>query len=138
MFKGCVELKSMPKLPALNVSENSYSYMFQDCTSLYNVENLPATTIEKSAYYYMFNGCTALEDVSKININVETLPDKSCQGMFYSCTSLLNSPQITAIKLNVSSCANMFQNCTNLISAPILSSIREIRFKRVQCNVCLL
>jgi hypothetical protein len=40
MFKSCVNLLSMPKLPTINLSESCYESMFEGCESLYSVNDL--------------------------------------------------------------------------------------------------
>lgn len=62
LFNGCSALTSAPKLPAIQIGQNSYRFMFKDCTSIEKVK-MDAVTFDNYACFHMFNGCTNLKEI---------------------------------------------------------------------------
>ena len=124
MFKGCVNLKAAPLLPAtsLSGSDMCYAEMFSGCTQLTSVPaSLPATKLAKSCYYLMFTECSALTVAPELPAT--SLSPDCYSHMFSSCTSLVTAPALPATVM-VSNCYSaMFAWCSNLANAPILGAL---------------
>lgn len=99
-------------LPATILSDSCYYYMFRGCTNLKTVPKLPATTLASYCYQYMFYGCTSLTTTPELPAT--TLANYCCQGMFQGCKNLTTAPTLPATTLT-GACYNcMFYGCTKL------------------------
>ena len=101
---------------------NSYTFqqLFNGCTGLISAKNLelPATTLTDSCYREMFESCSSLVETPKLSAMTLT---KSCYAyMFYDCTSLTTTPELPATTLSESCYVGMFRDCTSLTTALVL------------------
>ena len=119
MFNGCTSLTTAPKLPALTLTDNCYSFMFQNCTSLTVAPELPATTLAYGCYFNMFADCTGLTTAPELPAT--TLANECYNGMFYGCGSLITAPELPATTLADKCYKNMFSVCSSLTSEAIVS-----------------
>ena len=131
MFNGCTSLTTAPKLPALTLTDNCYSFMFQNCTSLTVAPELPATTLGDYCYLAMFFGCTSLTEAPELPAT--TLVQNCYDGMFYGCGSLITAPELPATRLANSCYREMFSNCTSITSEAIVPDSVD---KPISSNYC--
>lgn len=90
--------------------------MFYECTSLITTPVLPAENAASFCYEYMFTKCNITE-INNINLN--TLQDSCCFGMFMNCKNITQAPQLKAKNLVANSYSNMFNGCSNLNSISV-------------------
>ena len=124
MFKGCVNLKAAPLLPAtsLSGSDMCYAEMFSGCTQLTSVPaSLPATKLAKSCYFLMFTECSALTVAPELPAT--SLSPDCYSHMFSSCTSLVTAPALPATVMSSNCYSAMFAWCSNLENAPVLGAL---------------
>ena len=103
-------------------SVRSYCFynLFCNCENISDCSSmtLPATTLADYCYSGMFNSCTSLTQAPELPAT--TLANICYNNMFNGCTSLTQAPELPATTL-ANSCYNcMFQNCTSLTQAPEL------------------
>ena len=79
---------------------------------------LPATTLARGCYEGMFSSCTSLLNAPELPAT--TLAENCYEGMFFACTSLLNAPELPATTLAENCYERMFFGCTSLTTAPVL------------------
>ena len=109
MFKDCVNLTRVPKLPAMILAEDCYARMFQGCTSLVEPPELPATTMVKYCYYGMFVGCTSL---TRSPLLRALAPATGCYSyMFQGCTALITISCATT-GMTTEDSSNWVSGCT--------------------------
>lgn len=86
MFECCEALEYPPEMAITNLAGMScLSEMFAGCLSLKEIANIPAVNLSHSCYEYMFMDCTSLE---KVHIPNVVMSDYSLSSMFDSCTQL--------------------------------------------------
>ena len=100
-------------------SDYVFAYLFNNA-NIINAKNLvlPATTLASSCYLGMFYGCTSL--VNTPTLPATTLASNCYGGMFFGCTSLVNTPTLPATTLASNCYGDMFRDCTSLTTAPEL------------------
>ena len=104
MFTGCENLETAPALPAMTLSNNSYSYMFAGCANLETAPALPASAATSACYEYMFRDCTNLVNVPVINI--VSAATYTYSNMFNGCSKLAS----VSIKTTAVANTNAFSN----------------------------
>ena len=122
-FYGCTSLKTAPKLPNIECTENCYLQCFHGCTSLKAAPELPATTLAEKCYELMFYGCTSLKAAPELPAT--TLAEKCYGEMFSGCTSL-RIIKMLATDVSASACLSNWLNGVNdkgLIAAPAGTSL---------------
>lgn len=85
MFAGCLNISTMPDLPATTVPEHAYSYMFSGSTVGGDVV-LPATAVSTYSYMHMFYGCVNV--TSARVMSTQETGQWSYLGMFGNCINL--------------------------------------------------
>lgn len=114
------------KFPAQTLSTGAYTNMFRRATGLVNASfNLPALTCPEDGYYSMFYSCSSL--VYAPTISAESMDLTSCYQMFYNCTSLLEAPELPATTLGQACYQGMFYGCTSLVKAPSVLPAQDLR-----------
>ena len=113
LFENCTALVAPPELPAIEVSESSYTRMFFGCSHLVAAPKLPAETVAASGYAYMFAYCTSL--VYLPVINATSAESFACMVMFGECSKIKLSTEADAeytqpYKLSIDQNQNMFYN----------------------------
>lgn len=120
MFKGCSKLKTLPELPATNLSGGTYCYlnMFSDCTSLTSIPSdyLSASTLSEGCYHSMFSGCTSLSGTPILS--AATMQYSCYEGMFKGCTGLTTAGQLPSTTIAPRCYYEMFSGCTSLSNIP--------------------
>ncbi len=87
MFRNCTSLKSVPDLPATNLSPQCYFNMFRSCINLTEAKiELPATTLAPDCYREIFRQCTQLTSVPIFH--AATLDERCYQQMLAGCSNL--------------------------------------------------
>ena len=86
MFKGCISLITIPKLPAKALAHYCYSGMFYGCSSLAYAQELPATSLAYSCYGEMFRACTSL--IVAPELKSTKLVGECYRYMFNGCSNL--------------------------------------------------
>ena len=87
MFYLCLKLKNAPNLPAQTLGERCYQQMFRGCVELETVpETLPATSAANYCYEHMFAGCTKIKKAPRICLT--SIGTMSLDNMFNGCSSL--------------------------------------------------
>ena len=112
LFKDCISLTSMPKLPATSLFKNDYESMFSWCTNLVYVTDLVCPALEWESYKNMFNWCTRLTTPPRI-FATRCWPS-SCLYMFNWCTNLTTLPKLYFNNIPWYWCAYMFLWCTKI------------------------
>ena len=113
LFENCTALVAPPELPAIEVSESSYTRMFFGCSHLVAAPKLPAETVAGAGYAYMFAYCTSLVYLPVINAtSAEAL---ACMVMFGGCSKIklsteANDEYTQPYKLTIDQNQNMFYN----------------------------
>ena len=97
--------------------------IFFNQTSLYDVSALKLSTNKLSITCYgeMFCGCTSL--INTPELTAADLANECYMSMFCGCTSLTQAPVLQATLLEHSCYMSMFENCTSLVQAPILPAV---------------
>ena len=96
MFKGCVNLKKAPTLPATTFNgEAVYFEMFSGCTSLTNAPVLPALTLTDRCYTRMFQN-TGITSATISALNLPTDEYASPMGGMFDGCSALNEIRVCA------------------------------------------
>ena len=113
LFENCTALVAPPELPAIEVSESSYTRMFFGCSHLVAAPKLPAETVAASGYAYMFAYCTSL--VYLPVINATSAESFACMVMFGECSKIKLSTEAVdeytqPYKLSIDQNQNMFYN----------------------------
>ena len=155
MFQGCVNLKNTPVINVdCNKADYSMSAMFADCRNLttvadgskisgmlgenacesmfYNCHSLTATPVidvdchaAKSCMDAMFANCTNLTTVASGSKISGQQAYRSCEYMFFSCTSLTATPVIDVDCNAARACMDcMFADCTSLTTVASGSQIK--------------
>ena len=93
--------------------------LFDNCDKLISAENLilPQELV-RECYSNMFYGCTSLTTTPELSAT--TLAGGCYLGMFSDCESLTTAPELPATTLANDCYAHMFQGCTSLTKAPEL------------------
>lgn len=87
MFSGCGSLKSVPELPAVDLSPYCYASMFSNCSLLtYPQRELPATNLASYCYDNMYNGCSEL--IQSPILPAMNLVEYCYRYLFRNCTHL--------------------------------------------------
>ena len=73
---------------------------------------LPATTLARGCYEGMFSSCTSLLNAPELPAT--TLAENCYERMFFGCTSLTTAPVLPATTLAKYCYSNMFADCTSL------------------------
>lgn len=73
-------------------------------------------------FYQIFYMNTTLKDTSSLLLPSTVARSNSYDGMFYGCTSLLNTPELPATTLHAQCYEKMFAYCRALTTAPVLAS----------------
>lgn len=126
MFCGCSSLDTLPQLPAGSLSNSAYSYMFSACTKATTAPDLTATTVPTAAYAYMFSNCSKLTSVQPNENGIlpaigSNLGVSCYEGMFQSCSTLVNAPVLPSGTIPERGYAYMFRGCTSLTPMPDLT-----------------
>ena len=90
----------MPAIPSTDiVPEAAMRNMFYGCRKLSSTGamELPALSVEDSGYEAMFRDCVSLSAAPAIS--AEKVGMRACFGMFLSCSSLVNAPELPATTL---------------------------------------
>ena len=96
------------------LEENCFAGMFFDCKNLINASKLilDAEILQSYCYEAMFCGCTSLTETPELSA---TKLDLACYNrMFEGCTSLTKVPKLPATSLACDCYHEMFSGCTNL------------------------
>ena len=152
MFANCPYLTQVPDLPALNVPEYGYVSMFQNCPSLVTPPTIAATSAARYGFNNMFNGCTGLQtipeihvlsagtntmssmfqgctglqDLSNCTIHTTAFTDYACWRMFYECTNLTKTPQMSVVSTGQACFRDMFLDCSALTEINVSFGITQI------------
>ena len=127
-FKGtgvtCLPSDSAPMFYA-NTSSDTFRYnVYGNIASLLygdDFENADGSTLSGGCFKYIFQNSygSSPVDASNLVIPFETLPDRACQSMFYSATTLTSAPaKLPARTVGASAYYSMFQYCTSLTAGP--------------------
>ena len=113
LFENCTALVAPPELPAIEVSESSYTRMFFGCSHLVAAPKLPAETVAGAGYAYMFAYCTSLAYLPVINAT--SAESFACMVMFGECSKIKLSTEADdeytqPYKLSIDQNQNMFYN----------------------------
>lgn len=113
LFENCTALVAPPELPAIELSDNSYTRMFFGCSHLVAAPKLPAKTVAAYGYAYMFAYCTSL--VYLPVINATSAASFACMFMFRECSKIkLSSGEddeyTQPYKLSIDQNQSMFYN----------------------------
>lgn len=96
--------------------------MFKNCQSLTTCTNINlgvVKTVNDNCYAGMFEGCKKLVTApTTIQLQSAGAKTQYCLNMFKDCVSLINAPELPAIKLASNCYENMFRNCTSLTETP--------------------
>ena len=106
-----------------NLKELNYDRAFQKIFANSNVVEasellLPATTLAPYCYQGMFHSCKSL--INAPELPATTLANYCYQYMFYGCTNLTTAPTLPSTTLAGACYEGMFQGCTKLTTAPAL------------------
>ena len=118
MFSNCSNIVKAPELPCKSVPVSGYMQTFYNCTSLTVAPELPATALSSYCYSQMFYGCSNLTVAPKLSVT--TLAYGCYHYMFYNCTSLMVAPELPSTALAEYCYASMFYGCSKLTVAPVL------------------
>lgn len=127
----------LTKTGSPNVSGLKYRLSSSDSWSTYTIDTV--IELDKDEYVEFFNSNSLLSNSSSNYVqfvmtgkiaasgNIQSLLNysNSCnsycyKSLFQNCTSLINSPELPALKLKIWCYAYMFKNCTSLTKAPEL------------------
>lgn len=119
MFYYCNSLAKVPTdmLPSTTLEEGCYRQMFQACVQLHTVPNLPALTAGTQSYMMMFTSCFNLFKLP--TIAATTMGTNTCYRMFYDSSvqvsatkqgEFTNAWTLKVTTVGTSSLANMFEN----------------------------
>lgn len=116
MFYNCSNLVNLPEyLPSAHVDSCAYESMFEKCSK---ITSSPIFTLDAfngtGCCRNMFNGCTSLTHCFSCAISVSSAPSYCFAYMFYGCTSLITSPQVTINATGSNSYLRMFYNCKKM------------------------
>lgn len=108
------------KVPATKLTNGCYYYLLAN-TGITKAPELPATEIPNNSYQYMFTMCGELPEAPAIN--VKSLGESACNGMFQDCTNLKKANAIT-VENEAGNYAfiSMFSNCGNLTESPAITA----------------
>lgn len=124
LFFGCSSLTSVP---AFDLSSAvSCSSMFSGCAS---VEFFPEFTFGiVTNLDQMFSGCSSANSIGNITSGLDI---RTCQGMFFGCSSLVTAPQISTLALEYDNfdwfgCISMFSGCSSLEEVDLNISVDDV------------
>ena len=148
MFQGCSSLVTPPaSIGATAYVQSSCFQMFRNCISLTSTPTFTVNSVANNSLNGMFNGCLLLTNISGVTLSATTLARACYKQMFYNCTSLESTPDLSAATTVAPSCfyemfsgsgitsvttvlsatnlsgadscyANLFNNCASLVSVP--------------------
>ena len=133
MFRNCTGLVTPPSLEKITALEQNspMQSMFQGCSAMTTPPNMSGLTnlsgIWASGMRDMFKNCTSLASPADLS-GVTTLGDRTCNGMYYGCTSLeepSDMPLLVSVSSN-SSFNQMYYGCTALKRVPDLHSLTSL------------
>ena len=107
----------------LSAGGNINSLLSHDESVYKNINDY--TTFESAngqTFYRLFFNQTSLYDVSSLKLSTNKLSITCYGDMFYSCTSLINTPELPAADLANECYISMFCGCTSLNQAPVLQA----------------
>lgn len=118
MFAGCQSIIQCPiSFTTAYVKDYSFQNMFSGCSNMTTCPSSLTFTFTGDGWYaaaYMFSG-TKITTPPQLNFN--SFPNTSCQGMFKNCSQLTAIPLIDTGWMDT--CNEMFMNCTSLSSVYI-------------------
>ena len=133
MFGGCSSLTTAPELPATTLASSCYDGMFSNTNVLPDCSNIDfasSTVVARGGLKGLFSGTKVTDndlerllpknDNGRYYLPATTLASSCYGGMFDSCTSLVNAPELPATTLADSCYYNMFYGCSSLTTAPEL------------------
>ncbi|MCQ2398922.1 MAG: leucine-rich repeat protein, partial [Clostridia bacterium] len=92
---------------------------------------LPTQTLSAFCYDEMFANCTSLTETPELS--ALTLSVACYHGMFYGCSSLKTAPVLPAVNTSDYCYYEMFSGCTSLTSAPALNAEKTT----LGCYACM-
>ena len=86
------------------------------------------TAVPNYCFYYLFAGDAKLIDASGINFgNITSIGNCGCEYMFYQCSQLQTSPDMSNVtNIGSSGCDTMFSGCSQLQTSPNMSNVTNI------------
>ena len=105
---------------SLSGKDWAFCKLFYNCENIVNVDSnfLPATTLAEYCYHEMFYNCTRLTMTPELSTT--TLLPGCYASMFRNCVSLTQAPELSATTLAISCYNQMFLGCYALTEAPKL------------------
>jgi hypothetical protein len=112
MFYNCTNLTLVPRVVAKYTNTGSFQYMFYNCSSLETcLELKDINTNHQNCCSYMYANCTRLKVVPK---KLTGAGSYSYSYMFYNCTSITESPNLSSTSFASSCYDYMFYGCVSL------------------------
>lgn len=120
LFASNSYLLSIKNLKIPNaVGDSSIRNMFTTCSRLIDTFEGSLKLDGPSAAYYLFSGCNYLKNAKNLTIDLYG-GNSACEGMFKSCSSLVNTPVINEHSDSTFSKIyyEMFSGCSSLVEVP--------------------